>query len=84
MFDTLLAAGATVLASEESGAHQLELYGIPTYWFAIFGFVFFSILMFITISFSGRGVVRPERAADHLPAEEEAAMLDYKNKHDRH
>lgn len=84
MFDTLLAAGATVIASEESGAHQLELYGIPTYWFAIFGFVFFSILMFITISFSGRGVVRPERAADHLPAEEEAAMLDYKNKHDRH
>lgn len=84
MFDTLLAAGATVLASEETGAHQLELYGIPTYWFAIFGFVFFSILMFITISFSGRGVVRPERAADHLPAEEEAAMLDYKNKHDRH
>lgn len=63
MFDTLLAAGATVIASEESGAHQLELYGIPTYWFAIFGFMFFGILMFITISFSGRGVVRPEHAA---------------------
>lgn len=84
MFDTLLAAGASVLASEEHGAHQLELYGIPTYWFAIFGFLFFGILMFITVSFSGRGVVRAEHAAGHLSAEEEAAMLDYKNKHGRH
>lgn len=84
MFDTLLAAGATVLASEEHGVHQLELFGIPTYWFAIFGFLFFGILFFITISFSGRGVVRPDHAADHLSADEEAALRDYNSKHGRH
>lgn len=82
MFDTLLTAGTAVLASEEHG--QLELLGMPTYWFAIIGFLFFGALFFITISFSGRGVTRPDHAADHISAEEEAVMNDYKKKHSQH
>lgn len=82
MFSSVLASGATVLASEE-GSHQLELLGMPTYWFAIIGFIVFGILFLITISFSGRGVVRPDHAADHLSHEETDALRDYQSKHKR-
>lgn len=79
MFSSVLAAGAAVVASEE-GSHQLELFGIPTWWFAIFGFIFFGLLFFITISFSGRGVVRPDHAPDHLSSDETEALRDYQSK----
>lgn len=80
MFDNLIAAGAAVVASEEHG-HQLELLGMPTWMFAIIGFIFFGILFAITVSFSGRGVVRPDHAGDHLGTDETAALRDYQNKH---
>lgn len=56
---------------------------MPTYWFAIIGFIVFGILFLITISFSGRGVVRPDHAADHLSHEETEALRDYQSKHKR-
>ncbi|WP_421083056.1 hypothetical protein [Rothia nasimurium] len=74
------AANAAALVASEEG-HKLELFGIPTWWFAIFGFIFFGALFFITISFSGRGIVRPDHAGDHLSAEEADALRDYQSKH---
>lgn len=70
---------AALLASEEG--HKLELFGMPTWWFAIYGFIFFGILFFITISFSGRGVVRPDHSGEHLSHEETEALNDYQSKH---
>lgn len=80
MFSSFLVADTLALASEE-GSHQVELLGMPTYMFALFGFVFFGLLFLITISYSGRGIVRPDHAADHLLADEAEALRDYANKH---
>lgn len=80
MISSVLVAGTAVVASEE-GSHQLQVLGMPTYMFAIFGFIFFGLLFFITISFSGRGIVRPDHAADHLSEDEAKALRDYTSKH---
>lgn len=82
MFSSLLAAGADLLASEE-GSHQLELLGMPTYWFALIGFVIFGLLMAVTVSFSGRGLVRPDKAGSGLAAHEQEALKEYKSRHKR-
>lgn len=82
MFSFILNPDLTLRASEES-SHQLELLGMPTYWFAIIGFIFFGLLFMITISFSGRGIVRPDHAADHLSHEETEALRNYQSKHKR-
>lgn len=79
MISSVLVAGAVAVASEEGG-HQLEVLGMPTYMFALFGFIFFGLLFFITISFSGRGIVRPDHAAHHLPDDEAQALHDYTSK----
>lgn len=80
MFSSLLVAGSAHLASEEGG-HQLELLGMPTWMFAVIGFVVFGLLLLITVSFSGRGIVRPDHLSGHLPEDEAEALKAYQSKH---
>ncbi|MBM7050437.1 MULTISPECIES: hypothetical protein [unclassified Rothia (in: high G+C Gram-positive bacteria)] len=78
MVNTLILAAGEA-ATE--GHHERVLYGVPTYWFGIaFGIAFLAMFL-ITISFSGRGVVRSHHAQNHLDADERHALNEYKGKY---
>ncbi|MDO4253395.1 MAG: hypothetical protein Q4C74_09190 [Rothia sp. (in: high G+C Gram-positive bacteria)] len=68
-----------ILLAEEHA--ERVLLGMPTYWFAIIAGIIFMLGFIITVSFSGRGVVRPDRAVDQLDAQEQQAIKDYRSKH---
>ncbi len=75
MNEILLASGA------EAEHEALMLMGIPTYWFGIIAAIIFLAMFFVTISFSGRGIIRPAHAGNELSVDEEKVMSDYKAKH---
>lgn len=73
----ILAAGA--VAAEEH--HERILFGVPTFWFGIIFGIVFLLMFLVTISFSGRGIVRSHTAHDHLDADERQALKAYQGKH---
>ncbi|WP_346845665.1 hypothetical protein [uncultured Rothia sp.] len=71
-----------LLASAEAEhTEQLMLLGIPTFWFGIIAAILFLLLFTITISFSGRGIVRLDHAGDQMGHDESQAIADYQAKH---
>lgn len=78
----LLLAAATVLsAADEHGEHHGTVWGFHPVVFGIITAIIFALMFIITISFSGRGIVREEHSANHLSTEEAQALADYKSKH---
>ncbi|MDT0188897.1 hypothetical protein [Rothia terrae] len=79
MINSLILAAGTVAAEE--GAHERMLFGIPTFWFGILFAVGFLAMLLVTISFSGRGIVRSHTATDRLDRDEQVAIRSYQDKH---
>lgn len=77
MNEIFLAAAET----EAEHGEQLMLLGLPTYWFGIIAAIIFIALFLVTISFSGRSIIRPDHAGNIIGHDEEQAMADYKAKH---
>lgn len=80
MHQVMLAAASVLSAAEEHGEHHGTVWGFEPYVFGIaFGVLFF-IMFLVTISFSGRGIIRAEHSTDHLGADEAQAIAEYKAK----
>lgn len=79
----VLLAAATVLsaAEEHGGEHHGTVWGMEPIVFGIIAAILFAAMFLVTISFSGRGIIRAEHATNHLGADEAQALADYKAKH---
>ncbi|MFW0108943.1 hypothetical protein ACN08Z_07485 [Rothia sp. P7181] len=72
---------ALILASEHGEHAEHLVYGIPTYVYLALAVIAFTVMFFICISFSGRGIVRPEHGPNHIGSDEVEALADYHAKH---
>lgn len=80
MHEVLLATASVLSAAEESGAHEGTVWGIEPGYFGLAAGVLFLIMFLVTISFSGRGIIRAEHSTNHLGDDEAQAIADYKAK----
>ncbi|GGH58093.1 hypothetical protein [Rothia aerolata] len=73
-----------ILAAAEGAEHtERVLLGLPTYWFGIIFGIIFLLMFLITLSFSGRGIIRASHGADRLDSDEQQAIKEYNSRHGR-
>lgn len=72
---------SVVLAAHGAEHTAGMLNGIPTYVYGIVAAVVFTVLLLITLSYSGRGIVRPDHTPELMEGDEAQALRSYSEKH---
>lgn len=70
-----------VLAAHGAEHTEGMLNGVPTYVYGIVAAVVFIVLLLVTLSYSGRGIVRPDHKPDLMESDESQALRNYSEKH---
>lgn len=76
---------SAVILAHGAGAEHANgmLLGIPTYMYGVIAAVVFTVLLLITMSYSGRGIIRPDHAPEAMEGEESTLLKEYNEKHGR-
>lgn len=74
---------STAILAHGAGAEHADgmLLGLPTYMYGVIATVVFAVLLLITLSYSGRGIVRPDHAPEAFDDEEAKLLKEYNSRH---